>query len=121
MSLLANLTILLLCQLVGEIIARFAHLPLPGPVIGMGLLFLGLLIRGGIPSGLEKTAASLLSNMAVLFIPSGVGVIAYLSLIKREWLPIGVALLLGTARTIAVTGIVADRLIRRKDRSGGKA
>lgn len=118
---LANLTILLLCQLVGEIVARFAHLPLPGPVIGMGLLFLGLLIRGGVSPDMEKTAIGLLSHMAVLFIPAGVGVITYLSLIEREWLPIGVALLLGTALTVAVTGIVADRLIRRKARSGGKA
>ncbi len=36
-----------LCQLLGELFARAFNLPLPGPVLGMGLLFLYLLLRGG--------------------------------------------------------------------------
>ncbi len=111
---LANLTILLVCQLVGEVIARFAHLPLPGPVVGMALLFIGLLIKGGVPKGLDQAATTLLSHLSVLFIPAGVGIVAYLGLIEREWLPIGASLVLGTLLSIAVTGVVMDRLIRRQ-------
>ena len=39
---IAALTLLLVFQLIGEIIARGLGLPIPGPVIGMMLLFLGV-------------------------------------------------------------------------------
>ena len=39
-------TILLVCQLAGEVIARLLQLPLPGPVLGMVILFVGLVVRG---------------------------------------------------------------------------
>jgi LrgA family. len=38
---LGPLTVILLCQLVGEIIAKAGGLPIPGPVIGMVILFCG--------------------------------------------------------------------------------
>ncbi|NIQ25900.1 MAG: CidA/LrgA family protein, partial [Gammaproteobacteria bacterium] len=44
-----SLTVLLVCQLAGEVIARASGIPLPGPVIGMAILFFGLMIRGGVP------------------------------------------------------------------------
>ena len=46
---IAALTLLLVFQLAGEVIARALALPIPGPVIGMALLFLALLVRGGRP------------------------------------------------------------------------
>jgi hypothetical protein len=44
---IAGLATLLCCQLIGEALARWLALPVPGPVIGMALLFLALLLRGG--------------------------------------------------------------------------
>lgn len=101
---IACLTLLLACQLVGEILVKLLHLPVPGPVIGMALLFAGLVIRGGTPSILEQTAGRLLGHLSLLFIPAGVGIILYLDLIAENWLPIGAALLVSTLLTIAVTG-----------------
>ena len=40
------------CQLIGELIAVATGWPVPGPVIGMALLFVGLLVHGGVPGGL---------------------------------------------------------------------
>lgn len=42
---IANLGLILLCQLMGEIAVREIGLPIPGPVIGLMLLFLLLLGR----------------------------------------------------------------------------
>lgn len=111
---LSYITVLLVCQLAGEVIARLTGLPVPGPVVGMLLLFIGLLIRGGIPTELEKVANSLLSHLSLLFIPAGVGVMVHLKLIAHEWLPISASLVVSTAATIAVTGWVMDRLARRR-------
>jgi holin-like protein len=48
---IAGLATLLCCQLIGEALARWLSLPVPGPVIGMALLFFALLLRGALPVG----------------------------------------------------------------------
>lgn len=111
---LPSLTILLVCQLAGEVIARLFKLPIPGPVVGMMLLFAGLVIRRGIPENLEKTGTTLLSHLSLLFIPAGVGITVHLKLLADEWLPIVVALIVSTVITLAVTGLVMQVLARGK-------
>jgi holin-like protein len=111
-AVLSYITVLLVCQLAGEVIARLTHIPVPGPVVGMLLLFAALLIRGGIPAELEKVANTLLSHLSLLFVPAGVGIMVHLRLIAAEWLPITVALVASTALTIVVTGLVMQFLAR---------
>ena len=98
---LASLTWLLLYQLTGEILARVLSLPVPGPVIGMALLFATLVIRGHfgrpLPQPLQHTAHVLLQHLSLLFVPAGTGVMIYLQLIADEWLPITAALIVKPA------------------------
>ena len=68
---LSFLTLILALQLAGEVLRIALSLPVPGPVIGMGLLFLGLLIRRRASTGLEQTAFALLDNLSLLFDGSG--------------------------------------------------
>lgn len=98
------LTILLSCQLVGELIVVAADLPLPGPVIGMLILFIGLLAKGSVPEGLGAVADGLLRHLSLLFVPAGVGVVLHVSLIEREWLAISTSLVVSSAVTVVVTG-----------------
>ena len=95
--------LLLLCQLVGEVIVAIAGLPLPGPVVGMAILFCGLVGRGGIPAGLAATADALLAHLSLLFVPAGVGVMLHADLISAELLAIGASLIVSTLLTIVVT------------------
>ncbi|KZD08203.1 CidA/LrgA family protein [Oceanibaculum pacificum] len=106
------LTTLLFFQLAGEVIARASGLPLPGPVIGMALLFATLLIRNDLPDNLRGTASGLLQHLSLLFVPAGVGVVLYLSLIADQWAAISVALLVSTTATIAVSALVMVGLSR---------
>ena len=113
------LTWLLLYQLVGEVLARLLSLPVPGPVIGMALLFATLLVRERlgvhpVPTYLQDTASALLQHLSLLFVPAGTGVMLYLQLIADEWLPIGAALILSTFAGLAVTGLVLKALIKRQ-------
>ena len=101
---LASITLLLLCQLVGETTVRLLGVPLPGPVVGMVILFVGLVVKGGIPDGLDAVAKTLLGNLALLFVPASVGVMVHLRTIATEALPISVALVVSTLVTVAVTG-----------------
>lgn len=106
------LTLILTCQLVGEAAARAAHLPVPGPVIGMVLLLIWLFARGGISDDLAMVGDGLLKHLSLLFVPAGVGVMAHVTLFKGDALPIVAALVLSTALTIAVTSLVMARLNR---------
>lgn len=114
------LTVLLCYQLVGEIVVRTLGLPVPGPVLGMLLLFATLLLRGSAPARLRTTAEGLLANLALLFVPAGVGVIVYIDLIRREWLAIAGVLLGSTLLTVAVSGIALLGLQRLALRVRGR-
>lgn len=103
---LTNLTLIFCCQLLGELFVSALELPVPGPVVGMVLLFLGLLIKGSIPEDLGMVGDALIKNLSLLFIPAGVGVMLHVKLIGREWLPISVSLVVSTVLTIAVTAAV---------------
>ncbi|WP_216636368.1 CidA/LrgA family protein [Chloroflexus islandicus] len=64
---------ILLFQLIGEVVSRGLNLPVPGPVVGMLLLFAILRWRGGPPEALSNTAHGILANLPLLFVPAGVG------------------------------------------------
>jgi len=109
---LRSLALLLVCQLAGETIARVLALPLPGPVVGLVLLVVILLIsarRGGIDAEtIDKTPLGSLSNtllaaLGVLFVPAGVGVIQHLDMLGQHGIALFAALLVSTVLTLIVT------------------
>jgi len=109
------LAILLGLQLVGEVAVQLSGVPIPGPVVGMVLLFLALRWRGALPDTLRATAETLLSHLSLLFIPAGVGIVQHGARLAEEWLAMTVALVLSTLITVAVTALVMKALIRRRD------
>ncbi len=72
----------------GEIAAKSGLWPLPAPVTGLILLYAELAIRGRLPDDLGILADRLLQFLGMLFVPAGVGVIAYLDVFKTEATPI---------------------------------
>jgi holin-like protein len=106
------MAILLLFQAAGEVLSRGLDLPIPGNVIGMALLLIGFLTGVVKVAWLEEAAELMLANLALFFVPAGVGVMVYTDLIAREWLPISVATVLSTFVVLAITGKLADRFDR---------
>lgn len=104
------LTVILVCQLIGEAVSTGFGLPVPGPVIGMVILFAGLVVKGGIPDELGKVTGFLLSNLSLLFVPAGVGVILHFGVLSVDWVPITAALIVSTGLTVAVTALIMARL-----------
>jgi holin-like protein len=107
---LAYLTLIFSCQLAGELVAVATGWPVPGPVIGMALLFVGLVLRGNLPAGLGGVADGLLGSLSLLFVPAGVGVMQHAGLIGSELLPLSVALAVSTVVAVGVTGVVMSWL-----------
>ncbi len=106
------ITVLLLFQLVGEVLTQLFHLPIPGPVLGMGLLFLALFFPKFLPEELRQTAQAILQHLSLLFVPAGVGILQHLHRVEREWLPITLALVLSAVITVAVTALTVRALVR---------
>jgi len=109
---IAALAAILLCQLLGEAIVRELGLPLPGPVIGMVLMLVALALRDTLHIGwprplangtLEGVARGLLANLALLFVPAGVGVIQNLGLLGQYGVALGIALVASTLAALIAT------------------
>lgn len=97
------LLILLSFQLLGEGTARFLHLFIPGPVVGMIYFFIALLVRPSLKEKVEVLSRFMYSNLALFFVPAGVGIIEYFDLLGRYGTVMILTLLVSTTVTLGVT------------------
>ena len=126
---IASLSVILICQLIGEVIVRGLRLPLPGPVIGMALLFALLiarerfkaLARGPLrDNAVEGTSKGMLAHLSLLFVPAGVGVVQNLDLLAQRGIAIALVLAASVVVTLLVTAstfLVINRLLMRRRRA----
>ena len=99
---------LLACQLAGEIATRSLNLPVPGPVLGLVFMAVILLVRAQwrdtseeLP--VERTAAAILANLGLLFVPAVVGVLQQLGLLSSHAVGIALTVVLSTLLTLLST------------------
>ncbi len=104
-----GLLAILLFLVAGEALAAVAGLPVPGNVIGMLLLVAGLSARVVRLETVKPVADFLVKNMALVFVPAGVGVIRHFDAIRAWWLPIAAAAIPGTLAVLAVVGWLQQR------------
>ena len=105
---------LLLCQLSGEVLARQLGLPVPGPVVGLALLFLALRLRGWATpeapaidgTSLGVVSAFLLAHLSLLFVPAGTGIVRHAGTLVAHGPGLVVALVVSTVLTLTVTALV---------------
>ena len=117
---LNSIFVILFFQLVGEFIQKFLELSVPGPVIGLFLLLIILLMSKKnyykIPINFQinliNSAENLLNYLPLLFIPVGVGVVMHLSLLEDNLVPVMLVIIIGTLLTLAVTAFVMDQLLK---------
>jgi len=100
-------------------------------VIGMGLMFVFLLLRDttriGLPrvlpkpltdGTLEVTARGLLMNLSLMFVPAGVGVVGRLDLLRAQGLKLAIVLVVSTALSLLVTVLVFRAVASLVERRG---
>ena len=108
---------LLTCQLLGEVGVRLLHLPIPGPVLGMLVLFGYLsLRRPSAGSGVVRASDGLLKHLQLLFIPAGVGVITMFGEIGHAPLPLLAGLVVSWLAGLVVVGWIVTALIPAAER-----
>ncbi|EEW26253.1 CidA/LrgA family protein [Rhodobacter ferrooxidans] len=109
---IAALLAVLLCQLAGETASRALALPLPGPVLGMLLMLAAFAALPRLAQVVRPLAQGILGNLALLFVPAGVGVIGHLDRLGAEGLPLLVALIGSTVLAIAVGALTFAAVAR---------
>ena len=105
---------LLALQSVGELLSRGLALPFPGPVIGMLLLLIALRFQA-VREPVSVCADFLLAHLSLLFVPVGVGVMTHLGLLSQFGGRMLVVLIFSTLIGLAVTALVLQLLIRKRD------
>jgi len=106
--------IILACLFLGKLMAYSLNLGFPSTIIGMLILF-GLLISGVIkPHLVLPCSEPLLKYMPLLFIPTLVGVIEHLALIKTNLIIISVSVIASCTITLAIVGHVFQKLNNSK-------
>ncbi len=110
--------ILLLCQLAGEWLMVWLGIPIPGPVAGMLILLIGLMIYGKVPDFLRVPAEGLIRHLSLLFIPAGVGLMVFAQLLSDYWLLVLLSLVISTFLTLFLTAWMMQKLEQRQQKRG---
>ena len=118
-TVLHALALLLGFQLAGETLARSLGLPVPGPVLALGLLLAALALLPRLEAVLRPTATVILAHLSLLFVPAGVGVVGHLNTLGDQALAVGVALVGSTVLAIAAGALAFVAVARWSSRNSG--
>lgn len=94
--------------MIGSFIQQLLHIPIPGSMIGMLLLFL-LLMTGIVKEKwVARGANMLLSHLTLLFIPATVGVMDYVELFSGKGIWSVVIVIVSTMMVMVFAGFIGQ-------------
>lgn len=118
MKMIKGITIILLFYFLGEFIAKLINGFVPGSIIGMLLLFGCLYFKLVHAETVSGVADAFTKNMAVFFIPAGVGLMGSFGLISKFWSSILIVCTVSTALVIIVVALIQQYM---ENRRGGES
>ncbi|MDF1643637.1 MAG: CidA/LrgA family protein [Pseudomonadales bacterium] len=113
-DILIGLVILLCFQFAGQSITDQFSLTLPGPVIGMLLLFVALTVVKKAPRALSDTSAMLIKHLSLFFLPAATGIFFLGAAVNRELPAITLIMVVSTVVAMMITAFLMQWLIRKK-------
>jgi holin-like protein len=105
---------ILLFYFLGEMLSLLIHGFIPGSVLGMILLFLCLFFRIIKPENVKDVATVITKNMAVFFVPAGVGLMVYAGLFSKSLATIIAAIAVSTVLTIITVALIQESFEKRR-------
>lgn len=101
---------------IGIVLSEVLHLPIPGTITGMLLLFGLLYFKILRLSHIENAGNFLLLNMTIFFLPPSVSLIENIALLKTGFIKIIFLVVFSTLITMVVTALTVQYLIERGER-----
>lgn len=113
---LKGIITLLVFQFFGECISKLFGLLVPGPVIGMVLLLIFLMIRKSSFESLDSAVFLHLRYLPLLFIPAAMGIITQIDIITKEFWAILISLVVGTLVALVFASKLMEYLTIRQEK-----
>ena len=98
----------------GYFLVNTFHLPVPGNVVGMVILFVLLLTGVMKLSWIDDASSFLIKHLAFFFIPIAVGLMNFGSLFLKNGLSFLIVLIGSIVVGMYVTGVVSQGLVKKK-------
>lgn len=111
-----QLLILLSINFTGILLEHYFHLPLPGTILGMFILFILLYKKILDEKNIGEICDLLVGNMIVFFIPPAINLLSTIDLLKTDFFKIIFLLIITTLITMVITGKTVDFVIKRMER-----
>ena len=105
---------------VGMLLSKILHLPLPGTIVSLLLLFLMLQFKVLKLEKIENAANFLLLNMTLFFMPPTVKIIDSYDLLEKDLVKIIIIIVISTFLTMGITGKVVQMMIDYREKKGLK-
>ena len=116
MKYLKEFFIIILISFIGELLNLLIPLPIPSSVYGLVIMFTCLCLKIIKLDNIHKTSKFLIEIMPLMFIPAGVGLMTSFADLKSILLEVTVITIVTTILVMAVTGIIAQLMTRKKDK-----
>ncbi|WP_410512708.1 CidA/LrgA family protein [Paenibacillus sp. BR2-3] len=92
------------------------HLPIPGSIFGMVLLFILLELGVVRLSWVEMGASWLLAELLLFFVPSAVGIMKYVTVLETDGLRVLAVVVIGTFVVMSCSGLLTGAIYKVKER-----
>ena len=113
MKVIMQLFWIILFSLIGEVLSLILMpiVSIPASVIGMVLLFLALHFKVLKMSQVEEVGTWLTDNMAILFVPAGVGLMTNFDVLAESWLQLLIIMFVTTLAMMVFVGKIVQTLM----------
>lgn len=108
MKIILQIAVILAFYGIGEVLARLAHSPLPGSVVGLGMILLAFQFRLLRPEHLREGALALLGRMLLFFVPAVPALIDHPEFASTLGVKLLLIVICGTLLVMGVTGMVVQ-------------
>ncbi|WP_438349851.1 CidA/LrgA family holin-like protein [Paenibacillus sp. FA6] len=109
---MAQVGLLYLFYMAGDYIQKLLHLPIPGSIVGLLLLF-GLLLCKVVPvTWIESGSNTILSYLPLFFIPATAGIVNHMNIFNGRGLLLILVLIVSSVLTIGAAAHASQWLAR---------
>ncbi|MBS7242379.1 MAG: CidA/LrgA family protein [Treponema sp.] len=117
MNYVKQFCIILAFSFTGEVLNRLIPLPVPASIYGLVLLFLTLEFKIIKVEHIKEVSKFLLGIMSIFFVPSSVGFINALPLMKKYGIQFALIGIVSTFIVFGVTGRITQQLMKIRNRN----